>query len=183
MARLTRQQIENIENALATRPTAGQFISPRAIEDLLNAYKELTEFENPKPVVVALLPTRTYDGQLGLLTVRRNIPPGKGALALPGGYLEIEDWREGLSREIWEELGVRMQPEEFRVTDVVSGRQNQVVLIFARAECELIASKLDPFCPNHEVSERVIITRPCELAFPAHTESCRAFFDAVSGGD
>ena len=40
-----------------------------------------TSFTNPLPVAVVLVPVGA-----GLLAVRRAIPPGRGQLALPGGY-------------------------------------------------------------------------------------------------
>lgn len=44
---------------------------------------------NPVPVAVALVP---IDG--GLLAVRRGIEPGRGQLALPGGYINAQElWK------------------------------------------------------------------------------------------
>ena len=151
------------------------------IQKLLDAYKEVTQFRNPTPVVVGLIPIKTRAGRIGLLLVRRNIEPGKGQLALPGGYLEIEEWRAGLSREIRKELNVNIQPDEFVIRNVVSGRNNEVLLIIAQAECLVLASELEPFCPNHEVSERVIIQASTKLAFPSHTQAATEWFiDAAS---
>src|SRR6201994_2017003 len=61
-----------------------------------------TSYLNPKPVAVALQPVAG-----GLLTVRRAIPPAKGRLALPGGYVEVDEtWQEALVRELFEETGL-----------------------------------------------------------------------------
>lgn len=134
-------------------------------------------FRNPTPVVVGLIPVKCIDGGFGLLCIRRgNDTPGAGKLALPGGYLEIEDWRLGLTREVLEELGELIPPENWSLYDLHSGRNDEVLLVFAQSRFPLYEKDLVPFEPNHEVADRVIIREPCELAFPAHTVTAKRFF-------
>lgn len=59
-------------------------------------------FRNPIPVSVGLIPIQHPDlSKIGLLLVRRKIPPFAGELALPGGFVDWgESWQEGLSREL-----------------------------------------------------------------------------------
>jgi NADH pyrophosphatase NudC (nudix superfamily) len=53
-----------------------------------------TSYLNPLPVSVVLVPVDN-----GLLFIRRRIEPGKGKLALPGGFINLG--------ETWQEAGVR----------------------------------------------------------------------------
>ncbi|HET9221798.1 MAG TPA: NUDIX domain-containing protein, partial [Roseiflexaceae bacterium] len=69
-----------------------------------------TTYLNPTPVAVVLLPVDD-----GLLLVRRAIPPHVGKLALPGGYVNLDEtWQEAGAREVLEETGVVIDPQEIR---------------------------------------------------------------------
>ncbi len=62
--------------------------------------------------VVALAPV---GGRPHLLVVRRGNPPFEGQWALPGGYLEVdEDLAPGAARELQEETGIELRPEDLR---------------------------------------------------------------------
>lgn len=127
-------------------------------------------FQNPVPVAVLLLPVGA-----GLLVVRRGIEPGKGELALPGGYIDLgETWQEAAARELLEEAAVAIEPEqvvEFRVRSVRGGP----LLVFGLGP-RLQPDELPGFVPNPEVTERLVIEGPRELAFPLHTEAAAAYF-------
>jgi ADP-ribose pyrophosphatase YjhB (NUDIX family) len=127
-----------------------------------------TSYMNPLPVAVALIPV---DG--GLLTVRRSILPQIGQLALPGGFIDIgEQWRDAIARELWEETGVRVDPDAVTFFEVLNSPGGHM-LIFGR--CPALA-ELPPFVPNSEVSELVVVREPIELAFPLHTQAIQAYF-------
>ncbi len=129
-----------------------------------------TRFLNPLPVSVVLVPV---DG--GLLTVRRSIEPRKGELALPGGYINAgETWQAAGAREVWEETGLRIAPDEIREFRVRSAPDG-TVLIFGVAPPRA-AADLPAFAPNEEVSELVILKAPQTLAFPLHTQVVEEFF-------
>ncbi len=67
-------------------------------------------YRNPIPVSVILLPV---DG--GLLTVRRAIEPRKGQLALPGGFVNVdESWQAAGVREVFEETNIQLDPQRIR---------------------------------------------------------------------
>jgi ADP-ribose pyrophosphatase YjhB (NUDIX family) len=130
-----------------------------------------TTYLNPLPVAILLLPV---DG--GLLTVRRGIEPRKGMLALPGGYIGLgESWQQAAARELWEETGVRVDPDgvrDFRVLSAPDG----TVLIFGVAE-PVREEDLPPFAPCMETAERVVLKAPEELAFPLHSRVVEEFFN------
>lgn len=175
MGRLSLERLKEIKSYVRDAWGIPGF---RLLQDLLSAYEDVTQFENPTPVVVGLVTVRDEKGRIGLITGRRGIEPGRGKLGLPGGYLEIEDWREGLRREIREEMGLELTcPLE--PVDVISTASGKMVLIFAMATKEIDASDLAPFVPNDEVTERVIIYEPTGLAFPSHTQVVKSFFETI----
>jgi ADP-ribose pyrophosphatase YjhB (NUDIX family) len=112
----------------------------------------------------------------GLLLVRRTVAPREGSLALPGGFISLgETWQEAGAREVHEETGVVIDPEELRLYDVHSAPDG-TVLIFALAR-PLRRAELPPFAPNDETSETVVAEGPIELAFPLHTRVATRFWD------
>lgn len=135
---------------------------------------------NPIPVCVALVPIATPGGT-GLLVVRRAIPPGLGKLALVGGFLEEhESWQVGCAREVREETGVEIDPDQLAPLWFVSTEPKpNRVLLFAVAP-ELPAATLAAFTPNAEVSERGVVLGPDGLdevcAFTLHTDAMRRYF-------
>ena len=127
-------------------------------------------YVNPLPVAVVLLP---IEG--GLLTVRRNIEPKKGMLALPGGFIEVgESWQKAASRELFEETGFEVSPEEIALFDVHSAPDG-MVLIFGIANTQK-NYVLSGFESNQESSELMLITGPVELAFPLHNQVVKKYF-------
>jgi len=125
---------------------------------------------NPLPVSVVLLPV-----DAGLLVVRRAIEPKKGFLALPSGFIGLgESWREAGARELLEETGIQIQPQEiedFRVLSAPDG----TLLVFGLAAA-VSAKDLPEFSSNAEVSERLVINAPQELAFSLHSQVVQEYF-------
>ena len=135
-----------------------------------------TSFLNPSPVSVVLLPVDD-----GLLLVRRNIEPGTGWLALPGGYIEYgESWQQAGAREVLEETGLVIDPGELREFRVKSVPNGGILLIFSLAKPRH-AQDLPPFEPNEETQEVCVVTAPEELAFSTHTEALREYFENSAG--
>lgn len=113
----------------------------------------------------------------GVLAVRRGIAPRQGALALPGGYMDVgESWQQAGAREAYEEANVIVDPAHVQVLRVFSASDNTLIVV-GLAE-PLRAADLPPFVPTAEATERVILTKPTELAFPLHTEVLSAFLKA-----
>ena len=127
-------------------------------------------YQNPVPVAVVLLPV---DG--GLLAVRRDIEPGRGKLALPGGFIGMgESWQEAGARELFEETGIRINAQEIQDFRVLSAPDG-TLLIFGLA-LPVSEVSLPAFEANHETSETVVITTPQPLAFPLHEQAVEEFF-------
>jgi ADP-ribose pyrophosphatase YjhB (NUDIX family) len=127
-------------------------------------------YVNPLPVSVILVPVDE-----GLLLVRRTIPPREGSLALPGGFIGVgESWQQAGAREVLEETGLQIDPDEIRLYDVLSAPDG-TVLIFGLAHPRARAD-LPPFAPNEECSEAVVAMQPVELAFPLHTRVAQRFW-------
>ena len=129
-------------------------------------------FRNPAPVVVVLLPIDE-----GVLLIRRAIPPGKDKLALPGGFMDwSERWQESGARELREETGIVIDPDELRLLGAESV-PGGYLLLFAQARTrgrDQVAWTHDP----SEVAEVLVVHEPVELAFPTHTQYLRAYFEA-----
>ena len=129
-----------------------------------------TTWLNPLPVAVVLLPVGK-----GLLAVRRAIPPKKGELALPGGFINLgESWQAAGAREVFEETGITIDPSTIRDFRVLSAPDG-TVLIFGLAPP--LAGPLPALAANEEVSEIVVLDEPKPLAFSLHTQAVDEYFD------
>jgi ADP-ribose pyrophosphatase YjhB (NUDIX family) len=115
--------------------------------------------------------------------VRRGIEPGKGKLALVGGFVEEhETWQAAAAREVREETSVLVDPASMDPFWYVSTepRPNRV-LLFAIA-APLDGAKLPPLAPNAETAERGLVfgSRGLEdvFAFPLHVKAAKRWLDA-----
>jgi ADP-ribose pyrophosphatase YjhB (NUDIX family) len=126
-------------------------------------------------VVVVLLPVADRGG---LLVIRRSVAkdPGFGQLALPGGYIDINDesWQHAAARELREETGIELPAEAFTEYRVRSA-PNGTLLIFALA-APVSSDRLPRFRASNETSEMAVITGPTDLAFGLHSEVANLWF-------
>jgi 8-oxo-dGTP diphosphatase len=143
---------------------------------------EQTKYENPTPIAVAVIPVRARDPKdgvvkTGLLVGERGIEPKKGQLALPGGFMEYEDWKDALRREVFEETGISLSPDDaVEVVRVESAEEGRRVLIFGKVP-ELSEESLSSFAPNHECPRIKVIFEPEPLAFESHSHVALKFFE------
>lgn len=142
---------------------------------------QVPHYENPVPVAVALIPVQAVDPQdgilkIGLLVGRRGIEPKLGEFALPGGYIEYEDWRDAVLREVSEEIGIDLgSSEQVKLVGVESVDQMRRLIVFG--ETEVISAKaLDGVMPTSECTEIRVIFAPQSLAFESHTKMVREYF-------
>jgi ADP-ribose pyrophosphatase YjhB (NUDIX family) len=130
---------------------------------------------NPVPVVVTLVPVDD-----GLFVVRRGIQPGRGRLALPGGYINMgETWQEACAREVKEETGVAIDPVGIREFAVRSA-PDSALLVFGLA-APLRRADLPAFVLDTETLECLVLNEPVELAFPLHTTVVESYFGGKRG--
>ncbi|MFK7985925.1 MAG: NUDIX domain-containing protein [Sandaracinaceae bacterium] len=137
-------------------------------------------WDNPVPVAVVCAPMRVEE-RVGLLVIRRGIEPGKGKLALVGGFCEShETWQQNGAREVREETGIEVDPAGLEGFWFVSThpRPNRVLLFSTAPESD--ASAAPGFEPNTETEERGVVFGPDGLdamfAFDLHAEAARRWF-------
>lgn len=141
-------------------------------------------YQNSVPVVVLIQPValRDDDRTIGLLLIRRANPQedGHDLWAFPGGYVGVEDVREAMAREVKEELGLAVYPDELMIKDVQSVPDGTKHLIFMQAVM-MLEEELPLFVANAEVTERKIITdsTQVEWAYPLHREQAEKFFAGI----
>ncbi len=129
-----------------------------------------TTYRNPLPVVLTLLPVDE-----GLLLIRRGAAPRQGQLALPGGFIELnETWQQAAARELYEEAGVRVTPDQ--IEDFGTRSTHDGYLLVFGLGPHMREADLPAFVPNKEAGARVVISAPAELAFPLHSEAVARFF-------
>jgi ADP-ribose pyrophosphatase YjhB (NUDIX family) len=136
-----------------------------------------TSYLNPKPVAVAVQPVGG-----GLLVVRRGIPPARGRLALPGGYIDIgETWQAAAVRELFEETALTADPSGVRLYDTVSAPDG-TLLVFGLLPALATAAAMPPSAPNDESLGWKILEAPAELGFSTHTAVADRYFAEVVRG-
>ncbi|MFE6668508.1 NUDIX domain-containing protein [Streptomyces sp. NPDC057697] len=134
-----------------------------------------TAHRNPLPVAVALLPVTGRHGT-GLVVITRAIPPHRGGLALPGGYIDHdEDWKHAVVRELGEETGIDADARDVRLADALSAPDGHLLLFGLLPERP--AAALPPSRPTDETTGFRLLGEPTGLAFPLHTHAVRTWFD------
>ncbi len=130
-------------------------------------------YRNPVPVAVLLVPVADR-----VLLIRRGIEPGKGLLALPGGYVNFgETWEQAAVRETFEETGLRLRAREVRCYRVLSTPDRRQLLIFGLAP-EQSETRLKAFRANEETTGWELVSKPRRLAFSTHTRVLKEYFAA-----
>ncbi|MFD7132644.1 NUDIX domain-containing protein [Streptomyces sp. NPDC059894] len=132
-------------------------------------------YRNPLPVAIALQPV--YDTQgTSLVVITRTIPPARGGIALPGGFIDDrEDWRQAVVRELGEETGIDAASRDVRLADAMSSPDGHLLLFGLLPERP--ADGLPTSAATDETEGWHLLRGPQELAFPLHTLAVRAFFE------
>ena len=129
-------------------------------------------WDNPAPVAVLLIEHKN-----GVYLTRRAIEPGKGLLALPGGYMIVgETWQEAAAREAMEEIQIVIDPKEISLVTVKSSSNSRSLLVIGYTRITDVS--ILPFVKNEETEERVLVHNSVELAFPTHTDVLATLFDS-----
>lgn len=117
-----------------------------------------------------------------LLWIQRKLEPRSGFWAIPGGFMEAgESLAEGAARELWEESGIRLQPDEleFYMTGTITFI-NQVYVGFRAQVC------LEQCKPGIEALAAAFYARnECpwdEVAYPEVNDSIRLAYDDLERG-
>lgn len=137
-------------------------------------------YDNTATVVCILL---QYGENPALVVVRRNTEPGKGKLALAGGYqMWGQTWREAGAREVKEETGYTVIPTAsgIHLESIETDEYNNNVII-AHASCDT-SERPKPTTPE-EVQEVVVMTLAGdeeEWAFPLHYNAAKSFFNSIN---
>jgi 8-oxo-dGTP pyrophosphatase MutT (NUDIX family) len=135
-----------------------------------------TTYRNPTPVAVALQPIGS-----GLLVIRRGIPPAQGRLALPGGFIELDEtWQAGAARELREETGLKADPAEVRLFDALSAPDG-TLLIFGLFPRLAGPGELPGTPPTVEALGLEVLPGPTELGFGLHTRVANRWFTETRG--
>jgi ADP-ribose pyrophosphatase YjhB (NUDIX family) len=111
-----------------------------------------------------------------LVVITRTIPPARGGVALPGGFIERrEDWRHAVVRELKEETGIDAAARDVRLADAMSSPDGHLILFGLLPERP--AEGLPQSAATDETEGWRLLRRPEELAFPLHTLAARAWFE------
>ncbi|MCN9240639.1 NUDIX domain-containing protein [Streptomyces sp. RY43-2] len=136
-------------------------------------------YRNPLPVAVALQPVYDTKGA-ALVVITRTIPPARGGIALPGGFIDQrEDWRHAVVRELKEETGIEAAGREVRLADAMSSADGYLLLFGLLPE--RAAADLPPSVGTDETEGWHLLRRPADLAFPLHTRAVRSWFEGRYG--
>ena len=134
---------------------------------------------NPLPVACIIVPV-TDQRRKGLIVIRRGREPQQGALALPGGFIEVgQTWQDAASRELFEEASIETRADDLRAFRVLSGLDDNTLLIFALAP-PMSPRDLPTFRPNSEALERLILYQPTRLAFPLHVRVVEEYLKSAN---
>lgn len=117
-----------------------------------------------------------------LLWIQRKLEPKRGFWAIPGGFMEAgETTAEGAARELWEEAGIRLQPEslEFYMTGTITFINQVYVAFRARVDTEDCAA-------GEEAQATAFYSREeCpwdQVAYPEVNDSIRRAYDDLEQG-
>jgi 8-oxo-dGTP diphosphatase len=140
-------------------------------------------YKNPIPVVVAMIRVfhRGQSSQCGWLIEQRGIEPKKYEWAFPSGYVEFgETWQQAMVRELQEEVGLSLTPEQLKLYDIINSSEGNM-LIFCTVPGGIYWDEVK-FTPNKEVLDirSPVLPEDQKLCFPSHNEMWSKYYDSLS---
>jgi ADP-ribose pyrophosphatase YjhB (NUDIX family) len=168
---MTQDGLATFNRAITLRPYATMSVVAVAAALYAVASYRIWRHYNPVPVMTILFPV----GE-GLLVIRRATPPAVGQLAFPGGYIdEGESWQAAAVRELHEETGIVVHPDNVEIFSVTSSRRGHLLILYV-----LVKQPEPHFVPipvlSPEVSELRILMRPIEFVWKQDTEAAQLYF-------
>lgn len=151
-------------------PHCGESLVTKVIEDMSKLACSVCDYirwENPKPVVVLLIPAGR-----GLVLVRRKFAPMAGYRCLPGGFLNTLECPEvAAKREAKEETGLDVEIEKLVAVRTTPG--NQLLMIYQSRPVYA-----DPVAGSDAAEAGIFMPEnlPDDIAFPIHQEMIERFF-------
>jgi 8-oxo-dGTP diphosphatase len=137
-------------------------------------------FKNPVPVAVALLPFVDNNNSLGLLLTERAINPFIGKLCLPGGFInDGENWKDAISREVFEETTLETDPNEFSNCGVYSTPDARRILLFGLSRKLRTMDQLKNFTKTNETNKIVLGNSNTVLCFSIHQDVYDSWFNRL----
>ena len=148
-----------------------------------------TRWKNPTPIAVCVIPMwseESVSAQVGVLLGKRNKKgdPGHGEWGLPGGFVAPygETNEHAMAREVYEELGLELDPNFIKLTHSYAPDDAAQLLTFGvYAKRPFFIEQVNKaFTPNEEVSEISVAWVPQPLAFQSHTEALERFLERAN---
>ncbi len=131
------------------------------------------DWNNPVPVAIVIIPHKD-----GIVLIRRKRKPGKGKIALPGGFVdEGEEPEEAAIREAMEEVNLEIEISRLLLTQTSKNVNQHISVFVAKPVTELPVAGDDAaeafVCPLGEVPFD-------ELAFTVHEVSLKKWLWQVN---
>ena len=138
---------------------------------------QIAQHDYPRVVVTAFVASGNR-----LLWVQRGLQPQRGKWAIPGGFLELgETLAEGAARELYEEAGILLRPEQLQLYMTGSITFINQVYVGFRATVET-----DSCVPGEESMDCRFFTRDAcpwdQVAYPQVNDSIRQAYDDLDSG-
>jgi ADP-ribose pyrophosphatase YjhB (NUDIX family) len=114
-----------------------------------------------------------------VLVVRRGIEPGRGGLALPGGFINYsESWQQAAARELCEETGLRIAPERIAPFWIASA-PDSTLIVFGKSE-PIAPQMAGELHPGDETEAVLLVDQPVHCVFSLHEAVIRRYFEQRS---
>jgi ADP-ribose pyrophosphatase YjhB (NUDIX family) len=124
-------------------------------------------------VAVLLVPV-----EAGLLVLRRGIEPQRGKIALPGGYMEMnETWQQACIRECAEETNIALSVDKVTHFQTLSNGKDRVLIVGLYSQT---LPAIPVFTLTEETAAIFVLNKadfkPEEIAFSLHTAVLQDWF-------